>query len=35
MVRDSPEKYSSARNYVYGDHTVIEVETSYAGMYIP
>lgn len=24
-------RYSSARNYVLGDHSVLEVETSYAG----
>lgn len=27
-------KYSSARNYVYNDHSVIEVDTSYAGIEI-
>ncbi len=35
VIKPEDYKYSSARNYVYGDHTVIEVDTSYAGMYIP
>ena len=28
-------KYSSARNYINGDHSVLEVDTEYAGINIP
>ncbi len=35
LVREPVDyKYSSARNYIYGDHSVIEVDTSYAGIEI-
>jgi hypothetical protein len=28
-------KYSSARNYINDDHSIIEVDTEYAGINIP
>ena len=31
-VRPEDYKYSSARNYVYGDQSVLEVDTEYAGI---
>lgn len=32
VQRPEEYKYSSARNYVYGDQSVLEVDTSYAGI---
>lgn len=34
VLRPEDYKYSSARNYVYGDHSVLFVDTEYAGVEI-
>jgi len=34
VLKPEDYKYSSARNFVHGDHSVLEVDTDYAGIEI-
>lgn len=34
VLKPEDYKYSSARNFVYGDHSILEVDTDYAGIEI-